>query len=403
MGLNLLSRTIPAGSPASAPAAVGVARSALTIKTMGRTAWPIRLALAVMAITLATGEATAGLPRAQAIDLPLQTTALTSYSVPGYLYGVSAISVNDAWAVGGTSNGDCDPVTGKTLLLHWNGQRWTAVTSPKPLVGQLYDISVVTANDIWVVGYAGKCAPDPKTLIMHWNGKTWSRQTGVPTLSGWLYSVTATRNTIWAAGEIITHKRGAGLIMHETGGHWYVVPNGLPAGGGFNSVAATGPKAAWAADDLSTDQIYRWNGTVWKPTRLPLSNVYINDVAVISDDQVMADGFGFISPGPESFLWTGSSWRAVPVPSAYTTTLYHVCAASSGGAWVVGFYSNNDNNTETFISHWNGKAWHQVNSPNPVGGGELLACSATSQRNAWAVGSTKSGTLILHWNGKTWS
>jgi hypothetical protein len=75
-------------------------------------------------------------------------------------------------------------------------------------------------------------------------------------------------------------------------------------------------------------QIYRWNGTVWKPTRLPLSNVYINDVAVISDNQVMADGFGSIGE-LESFLWTDSPWRAVPVPSA------------SG----------------TLILYWNGKTW----------------------------------------------
>jgi hypothetical protein len=48
----------------------------------------------------------------------------------GNLYGVSADSATDAWAVGDYGN----PTTraGETLVLHWNGTSWSKVASPNP-------------------------------------------------------------------------------------------------------------------------------------------------------------------------------------------------------------------------------------------------------------------------------
>jgi len=237
---------------------------------------------------------------------------------------------------------------------------------------------------------------------MHWNGKTWSRQTKVPAVRGFLEAVAATRNTVWAVGY--DELSGDGVILHETGGRWYVVPNGAPAGSFFDTVAVTGPKAAWAGGGGWDDPLYRWNGSVWKQYPLPLSNVEINRMAVISPEQIMAVGLPSGTDSVVSFLWNGSAWRAVPVPTPKYATLISVGAASDGRAWAVGSYFYNDTtDTRTIIMYWNGSAWHQVNSPNPAGGDELYQVSAASPRDAWAVGYTNSGTLILHWNGKNWS
>ena len=74
-------------------------------------------------------------------------------------------------------------------------------------------------------------------------------------------------------------------------------------------------------------------------------------------------------------------------------------ATSARNAWAVGITST----SKTLILRWNGSAWKLIRSPNPSAGRDILGgVTATSARNAWAVGSAGSGTLILRWNGTAW-
>ena len=55
----------------------------------------------------------------------------------------------------------------------------------------------------------------------------------------------------------------------------------------------------------------------------------------------------------------------------------------------LGYYQTARDFRRTLILHWNGKSWTQVPSPNPGGpshGNLLFGVTATSARNAWAVG-----------------
>ena len=94
----------------------------------------------------------------------------TAYA--GQLNGVAAVSANDAWAVGTLSSGNTPP---HALSLHWNGSRWSPVASPNP--GQdttiLYGVTAVSANNSWAVGsYFNK--NEERTLVEHWDGMRWS-------------------------------------------------------------------------------------------------------------------------------------------------------------------------------------------------------------------------------------
>src|SRR6185437_1454969 len=54
----------------------------------------------------------------------------------------------------------------------------------------------------------------------------------------------------------------------------------------------------------------------------------------------------------------------------------------------------------------NGHHWTRVKTPNPGGPGvdsSLSAVTATGPSNAWAVGSSGTGSLILRWNGRAWT
>jgi hypothetical protein len=59
----------------------------------------------------------AGAAAATAAHATARAPSGISFSTDGALFGVTAISASNAWAVGGTSFG--------TLILHWNGRAWS--------------------------------------------------------------------------------------------------------------------------------------------------------------------------------------------------------------------------------------------------------------------------------------
>src|SRR5207245_672077 len=84
------------------------------------------------------------------------------------LTAVSAVAKNDAWAVGGTNNGEhTDP-----LVLHWDGRQWRIVPAPRSGShngGWLFGVVALAGQDVWAVG-----EDDPMSLIEHWDGTQWS-------------------------------------------------------------------------------------------------------------------------------------------------------------------------------------------------------------------------------------
>jgi hypothetical protein len=93
--------------------------------------------------------------------------AAPSVDPGGVLYGVAAAGPNDIWAVGTIQNVS----TWQTLILHWNGSGWSRVPSPNTIrtFNALYDVAVVTSNNVWAVGDDGG-----QPVIMRWNGAQWS-------------------------------------------------------------------------------------------------------------------------------------------------------------------------------------------------------------------------------------
>jgi hypothetical protein len=73
------------------------------------------------------------------------------------LTAISAASRSDIWAVG-TAGPEGSP---RTLTAHWDGIRWQIVPSPNPLgfgdgllgIGErLFGVVAITANEAWAVG-----------------------------------------------------------------------------------------------------------------------------------------------------------------------------------------------------------------------------------------------------------
>jgi hypothetical protein len=408
---------------------------------VGRTSWLARLATTGLAIALVAAGAGAGTgaARAAAPVLAAPSQVAASAGITGEFNGVAAVSPGEAWAVGYSGVLDQDA---KTLIMRWNGKKWSAVTDPKPLSGVLWAVTATSADNAWAVGsVTARNGSAPRPLVMRWNGHAWYRETGVPEVSGGLNALAVSGGTVWAVGG--TARKGGvsgpSLILHRTGTGWYVVPSPAPAHSSLSGVALTRGGGAWAVGFggdslLSADFLFRWTGTVWKRAPFPLDETAGSLYGMASGPAGAAWAVGFtdatVATYAASLRWTGTTWRNAPVDvTRGQTELVGVGAIPGGTAWAVGAVrlgpvpGSRPGGTpgtgaapvfglltgDTFIVHWTGSAWSQVKSPSPDGNAVLYAVAATSARDAWAVGSyvpvnqSNPRTLIEHWNGKTWS
>jgi hypothetical protein len=201
------------------------------------------------------------------------------------LRGMVALSANDVWAVGYHGGTQTDtPID--TLILHWDGTSWSQLASPNIAGGanQLFGITAISANDIWAIGTAGG-AP----LAMHWNGSAWSV---VPVRVGGglsterLTAVSGTAsNDVWAVGDakgIFTNQTFA-TIRHWDGARWTEKvcrassgsnpPEGYEGGGPnayFTGVAAAASNDVWAVGVFgSGPMIVHWDGRAWTAVTHP--------------------------------------------------------------------------------------------------------------------------------------
>jgi hypothetical protein len=152
------------------------------------------------------------------------------------LLGVSASSSRNVWAVGTycTGNG-CDRGGGsfQTLVLHYNGSRWSVASSPNPssYVNQLNAVAVISATDVWAVGEVKTTPTTASTLIVHFDGIRWI-QVVSPTVhssSNLTAIVSASATNLFATGFSSTPNSGSGtLIEHFDGTAWGIVSSPSP-------------------------------------------------------------------------------------------------------------------------------------------------------------------------------
>ncbi len=273
----------------------------------------------------------------------------------GNLYGVAAISPDDAWAVGSLNSA--------SLTMHWDGEDWTAVSTPNvsTTVELLFDVAAISSDDVWAVGRIGNDMPGA-ALILHWDGTSWaSVQTDSPASPDnyptTLYSVDAlSADDIWAVGtrEAITPVTHP-LIMHYTGGQWTQIAI-TEDFGDLSSVEAISTNDVWVVgtdwDSSVAHTVSRtlhWDGQTWSVIPSPdppgTYGCGLSGVSAESSDRIWAVGQCFTSTDPYSsatlvMLWDGSQWSIVDSPSvngAQYNRLNSVAVAQPGDILAVGY------------------------------------------------------------------
>jgi hypothetical protein len=267
------------------------------------------------------------------------------------LNSVDAVSANDVWAVGYYVNKQ--GIT-QTLIQHWDGTRWSIVPSPNAGAGEnlLRDVAVVSARDIWAVGYHIIPRGIYRTLVMHWDGSTWSVVPSPNVASETqLYSVSVVAaNDVWAVGYYRdTRSVIRTLTIHWDGSAWSVIPS--PSVGPFDSqlfsVDAISANDVWAVGRYVNEYyvlqtlILHWDGRAWGVARSPNRGEYMDNIlfavdAISTTDVWSVGRSGGYSSAPQtltehySTVCVSCSLRFSDVPEGSTFYPYIQCLACQG-------------------------------------------------------------------------
>jgi hypothetical protein len=202
--------------------------------------------------------------------------------------GVASFPPSNATAVGThqTSRFAFSPVA-----FHWNGTSWAQTAAlppphgvPASQLGGPYSLSAPSATDMWTAG-SYVTSTEVKNLAWHWNGTRWtamSTSLTTPVGSGLTAVAATSAANVWAVG--FTNTSGdhgndqAPVSVHRNGTSWAPMTTPDPIGPNngstvLNGVSNAGPGNVWAVGSYAHNVpggrgtphtlILRWNGTRW--------------------------------------------------------------------------------------------------------------------------------------------
>jgi len=117
-----------------------------------------------------------------------------------------------------------------------------ASQGPSTAANQLTGVAALTSNNAWAVG--STTDGSSQALIEHWNGRTWT-QTAIPAIgtSSRLDGVAATSDrNIWAVGEFDSNGAAHTLAEQFDGNNWNLIPS--PDAGQINELLGVGTSSA---------------------------------------------------------------------------------------------------------------------------------------------------------------
>jgi hypothetical protein len=179
------------------------------------------------------------------------------------LWGVTTTGSSNAWAVGNYVGGGSQ---WKTLIQHYDGTGWTKVQSlnQSSSLNFLYGVSANSSSDIWAVGqYFSDTSGKLRIMILHYDGSSWTVSPHPDkTTDDYLAAVKAVSSSdVWAVGAF---KNSSGawktLIEHFDGTSWTVQtsPNGTGQDNHLTGVASTSSSNSFAVG---------WDGVLVQSTK----------------------------------------------------------------------------------------------------------------------------------------
>lgn len=337
----------------------------------------------------------------------------------------TAVSPNDAWAVGQKvffKNGAEHFVT---LAEHWDGTKWSIVPTPRAAPLSSSDeftfsaIDAVSSNDIWAVVRRADGNTSSKAVFSeHWDGTRWTI-VPFPALNAHLpFADTITAiaaNDVWVAGSYSVPGENCvqQLLEHWDGIRWTQMPGPVVtsntcllfpsaiSGSSATDIWITGTDAsATVGDGQAFAEHYDGNSWTAFPVVDPAFNGnHLTGLTVLSPTNAWAVGDYYNAPSASDDRtliehWNGTRWKVVPSPDANPETyladrFFSVTALSATDLWAVGWSDNPSTGlAKPLIEHWNGTQWTIVKSPIPGRnyGSPALDVSSAAPGNVFVIG-----------------
>jgi hypothetical protein len=185
---------------------------------------------------------------------------------------VSAIAAgpDDIWLT--ATKGDLQPAHPKWLLMHWDGHRWhsqAAPTLPEPrnAFGFTSVVALTGPDNVWAEASYVVGARTPVQRLLHWNGTKWSRVSSPPGVSFMNNFAPDGAGGLWVAGSGPA-KAYRWYFYHYNGRHWFkvAVPWQGPATSGQISFLANvpGTTTMLAGGDLNLPKSSGVIGAAWQ-------------------------------------------------------------------------------------------------------------------------------------------
>jgi Tfp pilus assembly protein PilX len=287
-------------------------------------------------------------------ELSWTSSPFASGSTAATLNAISMLSNAEGFAAGNTSG------TNFTLL-HWTGAAWAATTlAATCAVQNLMGITAVSSQEAWAVGvrFQTNCSSgNYRYDILHWNGTAWAAlsPTSTPaTPADAAANQTLNAVQVIATGGSSTGNLGfavgnAGVILKYNGTTWAAMTS--PTTQNLMGVNIISTTEAWAVGAAGV--ILKYNGSTWSTITSP-TTTQLNSITMVSMTQSGAATAGMaVGNTGAAIVYNGTAWSANN--TAVTGNLHGVAMFfNPADVWAVG--------DAGAIQHWNGTAWASVTS-----------------------------------------
>ncbi len=319
---------------------------------------------------------------------------MASTNLPfNYVNDVSMVSANDLWVAGSFASQDPE-IPYVDGIFHFVDNSWKTVLTGTTLSA----ISMVSANEGWAMGWG---------TIMHYQQGTWSAYSGCDgSFAGtcpfesvsFSDLVTLPSGDAWAVGgmtavgagelsatesEKIDAAEVQSVIIYydKATAKWNKISGDFK--GWLNCISLFSDKEGWA---VGNGAILHYEGGIWSEKSSLLeppapTSLNLSNVTMLSSTEAWAIGNSW-DTGTQILKYNGKNWQAIP-RSEYE--LRDLAMLSSSSGWIVG--NNQDKTTDQssgVILRYDGTSW-QIDSTNPTTQ-PLAAIDMVSATNGWAVG-----------------
>jgi hypothetical protein len=362
----------------------------LGVRGTSRTRVSLCITVAVTLAGAAIGVASASHAGANPPPFTAVASPITDTAHPNSLDALASISATDLWAVGFDNDGSVD----RTVAAHYDGSRWSVVTTPNTGPSdddRLHAVAALASNDVWAVGDAKNSGID-HSLVEHWDGNAWSivpDAGGTTALSG-VAAITTT--DVWAVGTATMTTGPMPVIEHWDGTSWtaFSAPPGSD-GVTLEGLAVAGTTDVWALGTNGSNSVaWEFNGVGWVDRSPSVAGTLTAGDGVAPNDMWVVG-----SDGPHALAvhWDGTAWTVTPTPGPGATgnAFTAISSTAPNDAWAVGSQTS-AGVTTPLLAHYDGSTWSEVSDAGSTDG-ELAAVAAISPTDVWVAGASNLSTI----------